>query len=404
MNKIKIIIYNENTDLMNIINNNENKDLNKSIKKMLTNNIDYSDYFKLSNQKSAKNLKLKLNFSDLNKYLIQNQDMQDMQDMNNLKNLKNFNNSLYKNKSHRLSELDIIKNNKINSEKNNIDNNILKHLYNNRNDNNDIYIKNINHYNNSCHNHIIHKYNSFSHKCNKNLTNNDNINNDIKKIYNETGANIDSDINNNIKKIKNNEELIKLKNILENLKLENQMVQTELSILQNQNFRLEQKQNDINRKIFKDIKNINLKNLNNINDIKDIPIKDKIEFIRDLFLDEKLKNSLIEKTYDLFSSLNSNNNIKNNTNININNIWKWITVLIKEIDKLKKINKDFKKSIKNKTKEDDIYKIYYSKWMKLFGVNNKKDLRNKIRDLINDQYYNDNEEVKLFNILMKKKP
>ena len=182
------------------------------------------------------------------------------------------------------------------------------------------------------------------------------------------------------------------------------MVQTELSILQNQNFRLEQKQNDINRKIFKDIKNINLKNLNNINDIKDIPIKDKIEFIRDLFLDEKLKNSLIEKTYDLFSSLNSNNNIKNNTNININNIWKWITILIEEIDKLKKINKDFKKSIKNKTKEDDIYKIYYSKWMKLFGVNNKKDLRNKIRDLINDQYYNDNEEVKLFNILMKKKP
>jgi hypothetical protein len=385
---------------------------------------------------------LKFNFDDLNKYIIQTKSI------NSVKNIVNSHNRLNK----------FIEGDKIcNSSISNIANEIRKTNNNNLYDKKYTYnyfYKNhknysVNDKNNSfTHNHFyrinnnINAYNSINSRNSINNTNIDhsninkqndinikNINmsnfnnNEMIKIYNEEGTSIDKDISNNIRKIKSKEELIQLKNIFENLKIENQMIQTELNILHNQNHQLEQKQKDKNKMIYLNIKNIfshtindikinnNEINLNNYykNMIKKSSLKDKVEILRNIYLDEKLKNSLVKKTYGLLLDLKKNGNneeedLKNkfDMNENIKNIWKMINSLMKDTEKVKNYNNNFESNMKNKIREYEIYKIYYNKWINIFSINNREDLKNRIIDLINDQHYNDNEEFKLYSLLMNK--
>jgi hypothetical protein len=428
INRLKTILYssNQNNNLNHKKNRNNNFD--NSLKTILKNNIDYSDYFKINNQKSAKNLKLKFNFDDFNKYITQTKNI------NSVKNYVNGHNRLNK-----FIEGDKIYNSRIS----NIGNESIKendYLYDKKNTYNHFY-KNKNYSTNDknnsfTYNHFyrnnnnIYAYNSFNSKNNSiNITNinkqNDlNINNnEMIKIYNEEGNSINNDIRNNIKKIKNKEELMQLKNIFENLRLENKMIQTELNILHNQNHQLEQKQKDKNKMIYLNIKNIfshtindikinnNEINLNNYykNMIKKSSLKDKVEILRNIYLDEKLKNSLVKKTYGLLLDLKKNGNneeedLKNkfDMNENIKNIWKMINSLMKDTEKVKNYNNNFESNMKNKIREYEIYKIYYNKWISIFSINNREDLKNRIIDLINDQHYNDNEEFKLYSLLMNK--
>ena len=429
INRLKTILYssNQNNNLNHKKNRNNNFD--NSLKTILKNNIDYSDYFKINNQKSAKNLKLKFNFDDFNKYITQTKNI------NSVKNYVNGHNRLNK----------FIEGDKIyNSRNSNIGNESIKendYLYDKKNTYNHFY-KNKNYSTNDknnsfTYNHFyrnnnnnINTYNSINSKNNSiNITNinkqNDlNINNnEMIKIYNEEGNSINNDIRNNIKKIKNKEELMQLKNIFENLRLENKMIQTELNILHNQNHQLEQKQKDKNKMIYLNIKNIfshtindikinnNEINLNNYykNMIKKSSLKDKVEILRNIYLDEKLKNSLVKKTYGLLLDLKKNGNneeedLKNkfDMNENIKNIWKMINSLMKDTEKVKNYNNNFESNMKNKIREYEIYKIYYNKWISIFSINNREDLKNRIIDLINDQHYNDNEEFKLYSLLMNK--
>ena len=429
INRLKTILYssNQNNNLNHKKNRNNNFD--NSLKTILKNNIDYSDYFKINNQKSAKNLKLKFNFDDFNKYITQTKNI------NSVKNYVNGHNRLNK-----FIEGDKIYNSRIS----NIGNESIKendYLYDKKNTYNHFY-KNKNYSTNDknnsfTYNHFyrnnnnnINTYNSINSKNNSiNITNinkqNDlNINNnEMIKIYNEEGNSINNDIRNNIKKIKNKEELMQLKNIFENLRLENKMIQTELNILHNQNHQLEQKQKDKNKMIYLNIKNIfshtindikinnNEINLNNYykNMIKKSSLKDKVEILRNIYLDEKLKNSLVKKTYGLLLDLKKNGNneeedLKNkfDMNENIKNIWKMINSLMKDTEKVKNYNNNFESNMKNKLREYEIYKIYYNKWISIFSINNREDLKNRIIDLINDQHYNDNEEFKLYSLLMNK--
>ena len=429
INRLKTILYssNQNNNLNHKKNRNNNFD--NSLKTILKNNIDYSDYFKINNQKSAKNLKLKFNFDDFNKYITQTKNI------NSVKNYVNGHNRLNK-----FIEGDKIYNSRIS----NIGNESIKendYLYDKKNTYNHFY-KNKNYSTNDknnsfTYNHFyrnnnnnIYTYNSINSKNNSiNITNinkqNDlNINNnEMIKIYNEEGNSINNDIRNNIKKIKNKEELMQLKNIFENLRLENKMIQTELNILHNQNHQLEQKQKDKNKMIYLNIKNIfshtindikinnNEINLNNYykNMIKKSSLKDKVEILRNIYLDEKLKNSLVKKTYGLLLDLKKNGNneeedLKNkfDMNENIKNIWKMINSLMKDTEKVKNYNNNFESNMKNKIREYEIYKIYYNKWISIFSINNREDLKNRIIDLINDQHYNDNEEFKLYSLLMNK--
>ena len=429
INRLKTILYssNQNNNLNHKKNRNNNFD--NSLKTILKNNIDYSDYFKINNQKSAKNLKLKFNFDDFNKYITQTKNI------NSVKNYVNGHNRLNK-----FIEGDKIYNSRIS----NIGNESIKendYLYDKKNTYNHFY-KNKNYSTNDknnsfTYNHFyrnnnnnINTYNSINSKNNSiNITNinkqNDlNINNnEMIKIYNEEGNSINNDIRNNIKKIKNKEELMQLKNIFENLRLENKMIQTELNILHNQNHQLEQKQKDKNKMIYLNIKNIfshtindikinnNEINLNNYykNMIKKSSLKDKVEILRNIYLDEKLKNSLVKKTYGLLLDLKKNGNneeedLKNkfDMNENIKNIWKMINSLMKDTEKVKNYNNNFESNMKNKIREYEIYKIYYNKWISIFSINNREDLKNRIIDLINDQHYNDNEEFKLYSLLMNK--
>lgn len=374
-----------------------------------TKNIDYSEYFKINNQKSENNIKIKnRNLNDLNRYTIQARNYHT--NINSSKNVINTDNNKIINRNFHIG---------INSIKN-IENKIsngteLKNLYINKNIYNTFYSSN---------------NNLFTHQKINKIINNEDIENDIKKVYNNTGVIINDDINNNVNKIKKEEELSKLKKLLKDLESKNKEMQTELVLLKNKNLKLKKNPKNISRIIYLDIKNIfnnNIKDIktnnNNQINISDLfnyykfkfnscsSLKEKIEHFRKVYLDEKLKNSLIEKGYGLFLKNNLtkdiiiNGDVKNKQdNINMDDIWKSIIAIMGDIDKIKKFNNEMEENINNKKIENNLYKFYYNKWQKIFGVTKKEELRNKITDLINDQNYNDSEEFKLYKILMNKKP
>jgi len=374
-----------------------------------TKNIDYSEYFKINNEKSEKKIKIKnRNLNDFNRFTVQARNYHT--NINSSKNVINTDNNKEIN-----SNFDI----DINSIKN-IENKIsngseLKNLYINKNIYNTFY--------NSNSNLVTYQ------KINK-IINNEDIENDIKKVYNNTGVIINNDINNNMNKIKKEEELSKLKKILKDLETKNKEMQTELELLKNKNLKLKKDPKNISRIIYLDIKNIfnnNIKDIktnnNNQINIYDLfnfykfkfnscsSLIEKIEHFRKVYLDEKLKNSLIEKVYSLFLKNNLtkdiiiNGDVKNKLdNINMDDIWKSIITIIGDIDKIKKFNNEMEANINDKKIENNLYKLYYNNWQKIFGVKKKEELRNKITDLINDQNYNDSEEFKLYKILMNKKP
>ena len=245
-------------------------------------------------------------------------------------------------------------------------------------------------------------------------------------IRNESGKMIIEDINNSIMKIKKEKNLLELKNILNDLKSDNNKIKNELLLLQRQNFKIEKDKNIQNKKIFLNVKNTLNKNINNNNIEFDRKIilnpfnskiyenssyRGKIKFIRNVYLDEKLKNSLLEKTLTLYLDSNEvenkNNIITNDSNIdnniNLPIIWKWIVSIAENVDNLKESNDIIKKNIDDLNKENEIYKKYYKNWMKLLGVKTNTELNNKINRLIKCQNINENEEAKMFKILLNKK-
>ena len=245
-------------------------------------------------------------------------------------------------------------------------------------------------------------------------------------IRNESGKMIIEDINNSIIKIKKEKNILELKNILNDLKSDNNKIKNELLLFQRQNLKLEKDKNIQNKKIFLNVKNTLNKNINNNNIEFDRKIvlnpfnskiyenssyRGKIKFIRNVYLDEKLKNSLLEKTLTLYLDSNEvenkNNIITNDSNIdnniNLPIIWKWILSMTENVDNLKESNDIIKKNIDNLNKENEIYKKYYKNWMKLLGVKTNTELNNKINRLIKCQNINENEEAKMFKILLNKK-
>jgi hypothetical protein len=245
-------------------------------------------------------------------------------------------------------------------------------------------------------------------------------------ICKESDRMIIEDINNNIIKIKKEENLLKLKSILNDLKSDNNKIKTKLLFLQSQNLKIEKDKNTQNKKIFSNVKNTLNKNINNNNIEIDKKIilnpfnskiyenssyRGKIKYIRNVYLDEKLKNSLIEKILTLYldsnEDENKNSNIVNDSNIdnnaNLPIIWKWIISLAENVDNIKESNDIIKKNIDDLNKENEIYKQYYKNWMKLLGAKTNTELNNKINRLIKCQNINENEEAKMFKILLNKK-
>ena len=243
-------------------------------------------------------------------------------------------------------------------------------------------------------------------------------------IYNKTGNIIENDINDNINKMKKGEELVYLRNTLNNLKLKNKKIQDELNIMENKNLKLRNNKTYRNKRIYMDIKNIfinnekDIKNNNsqiNIDDLINfygikfginISFKEKIKFLRGIYLNEKLKDSLVEKTNKLFlenNLLKEKEPNKSNDNTNIGNIYKCVSNLLEKIDIIKKNNEELEKNINDKNKEKNMYNFYYNNWLYRLKIKNKEDIKNKIKDLILDQNFNDIEEIKLYNILMNKK-
>ena len=200
--------------------------------------------------------------------------------------------------------------------------------------------------------------------------------------------------------------------------MQNQKLQKELLLIKNKNIKLESNEINKNRKLYLNLKNlfnktekniinnsikINIDNVLNFYKFKfsfSSSFREKIKFFRKIYLDELLKNSLIEKTHKLFLENNIiNNNDNGNSKIN-KNIFDGINNLIKEIDKIKKINEEIQLNINSKNIEKKKYNFYYIYWEKLLNVTKNEDIKKRIHELINNQKYNDIEESKLYNILM----
>ena len=362
-------------EIKNLTNNNDN--LRKS-------NINNLYIYKLDSARSSK-----LNYTDLNKYMKQ------VHHINSTRNTINRTNKISLNKYFNI--------NKINLDIKNINNNTTKTLYNNSILNGDKKNKK-------------NKYNS----CIPRNNNNTFINN---HFYNETGDIINKNIKKNINKFKKEKELLKLKKVLKELKVKNNIIKNELTLIKENNSILEHNKNIKNKKVYINIKNILHKFI--INDIKDykyllnnfniklynaLSFKDKINFISNIYLEEKLKNSLIDKAYLLLLTINNKNeNLINgmgkdkDTAINIEKLGKWIFTLIENIDELKKKNYNIKKDIDKAIEEKDIYKNYYNNWISMLNIKNKEELMKKIDALINVKNINANEEAKMYKMLLNKK-
>ena len=379
-------------------------------------NIDYTEYFKINNQKSENNIKNNNNNNNyFTKYTIQPKNY-----FTHKTSPKKISNNINKHSLHKKFCFDFDSNSIKNTENAIFNAAELNSLFINKNIYNTFY---------NTHNNL---YTEQSIDSITNKADNDIDEYNIKKVYNNTGEIINNDINNNVNKIKKEEELSRLKDTLKKLNLKNKEIQTELNMLQNKNIKIKNNQNEnkMNKLLYLDIKNILKNNINNNDsqmDISDLleyykfkfdsasfSLKENIEYLRKAYLDEKLKNSLIEKGYTLFlkkdiiDNGNDDNDIEIKTDeysvsdINTDDFWKNLIKIIGDIDKMKKFNEELQINVDNENEEKNLYSIYYNKWTNLFGVNNKEDLKNKIVDLINDQNYNDIEEVKLYKILMNK--
>ena len=401
-------------DFQNINVSNNNKYCSKNDNKTIEINYFYKDS---RNKKKFKNLctktvrNTKFNYSDLNKYMNQT----NKNNNNNTTLIKD-----YKNKPNKISLNKYFNLDKINNDKKIILNNFENSLYVKRNN----YIKNINNISNINNNSNINtNKKSRISKCisyiNKKKRKNFMIED---SICNKSSRIIDNNININVNKIKKEKELFRLKKTLKELKSDNKTIKRELNILKKQNTKLD-KDNNNQYIIFNNIRNIlnktiknnnlNIKNKNILNPFNSklyitSTYSEKAKYIKNLYLEEKLKNLLIEKSYDLYlksdkiiNNGNINNNLDINNNANLGNIYKWIISMVEDINNLKKNNNNIKNYINNLNKDKDIYKNYYNNWINLLKVKNKDELFHKISYLIKYQSMNKNEEAKMFKILNK---
>ena len=218
---------------------------------------------------------------------------------------------------------------------------------------------------------------------------------------------------NNSKKAKT---LLKLEKILEELKINQNEIQNELIFIKRQNSELEKKQNIKCINIYNNIKNIlnnmpnqgDSKNIININPnfYKSLSFIEKSKLLRKIYVEEKLQKSLIEKINTLYinsySTINDGD-INADNDYNLNNLLNWIKSLIENIDYLKMQNDQLLSDINEKLKEKETYKIYYNKWLNIFGAHSKNDIIQKINAFIKVQNFNNNEKNKMIKMLFNKK-
>ena len=150
------------------------------------------------------------------------------------------------------------------------------------------------------------------------------------------------------------------------------------------------------------------KNIININPkfYKSLSFIEKSKLLRKIYVEEKLQKSLIEKINTLYinsySTINDGD-INADNDYNLNNLLNWIKSLIENIDYLKLQNDQLLSDINEKLKEKETYKIYYNKWLNIFGAHSKNDIIQKINAFIKVQNFNNNEKNKMIKMLFNKK-
>ena len=347
----------------------------------------FRDKNKMQNieQRNIRNLK----FSDLNKYI------------NNVHNINIRTNRINEGKPKNQSLNNYFNLNKIKKEKKSIDNSLNKFSINNKKNHVNRIYNDINIYHrsfienkkeNSYRNKKINKFSETERMINKDDFNNNN-NNDINKKSKE-------------------KKLLKLKNILERLKSENNEINNDLKIIIKQNSELEQSENNKKKNIYINIKNIldniNIKNKINFNKniYNSLSIEEKSKFIQKKYLDEKLQQTFIEKMFsvyhNLFSSVNEADIITGN-DYNLHNLLNWVISLKENINLLKMKNDEIKYEINATIKEKEIFKNYYNKWENILGTNSSEKMIQNINELIKEQNINKNEKNKMIKMLFNQK-
>ena len=313
-------------------------------------------------QKTARNLK----FSELNKY------------MNNAQNLNMYSHRMNNTKTKNISLNHYFGLNKISQGKKSINN-----IYNDIN----IYHKSFWKRKNDCN--LTPKKDELFLESERFKINNSNVN----------VINIDLE--------KKKKKLLKLQKILEELKTNQNDIQSELISINKQNLELERSKNTKNNIIYNNIKNIfdNIENKDSNNIYKSLTLTDKCKLLRKIYLEKKLQKSLIEKIYSIYiDSYNTINDgdINAENDYNLHNLLNWVISLVENIDYFNLQDDKIKLEINKKRKEKDLYKIYYNKWSKIFNAYSKEEIIQNINELIKEQNINKNEKIKMIKVLFNK--
>ena len=343
-------------------------------------NIDYKNLKNIEDNKENNNT----NYNNINPYLIENKILDYINENEDIEinrkknkniiyrqNFKNFD-DINKKKKNELYDMIYSNNNdeeiKDNSEENNC------------NSKNDDY--NDNNYENKV---SENNFKSFFKKSNNNKK-------FMTKILN---------LNNNINDVQKNqyeEEIARLKQEISNLENDNDILSNQLIEEERKNEELHQLKNEkeeSDNSILSDISHcLQVSSFEEI-----LPkLTEMINYLTNYNNDKKskMKEDIISKLKSLYIITNDSKEKKDN--ISIQDLWRWIKQLIKEVDELS-LEKEKYEEMYNKN-SNDVYKNFCEKLIKEFGLNSFDELKFFINDLMTKNDLNKKRVEKLRKVLM----
>ena len=205
--------------------------------------------------------------------------------------------------------------------------------------------------------------------------------------------------------IKYQNEIIKLKQQIKNLEEQNEILEIKINEEEERNSSLESQKkikDKTNEEIIFQIQNY--LNLNSKEEI--IPhLKEMIIYIKEnsdsidfLNKEAKLRDELIEKLEGLYLTLTGSEK-KENENIEINILWKWVKHLVNILDELNQ-EKENNILIYQEINHNDVYKNFCSEMLNEFNLDSIDNLKEYINNLLMESNINERRVEKIKKCLM----
>ena len=205
--------------------------------------------------------------------------------------------------------------------------------------------------------------------------------------------------------IKYQNEIIKLKQQIKNLEEQNEILEIKINEEEERNSSLE------SHKKIKDKTNeeiiFQIQNYLNLNSKEEIipQLKEMIIYIKENSdsidfpnKEAKLRDELIEKLEGLYLTLTGSEK-KENENIEINILWKWVKHLVNILDELNQ-EKENNILIYQEINHNDVYKNFCSEMLNEFNLDSIENLKEYINNLLMESNINERRVEKIKKCLM----